>query len=312
MRFEPQSVVPQSLLRLEPQLPHRHSHPHLLVHDLELGCAQPKSASLSWTVSTISTPKPTTTLPPLGTCSVGFTTNHHALPPPLGRHGNAISPEHKTEPTLKPHITGTMPGSVDSNASTTKRGRDDEVVDSRRPKRTDLDESMAEDGEETIVQDDEDEQIATASMESLKLSKETQVTTARLPIAHTCYTRLTSKSTRLTFRPCCIPAGAGFTWSFMLFKHYFKNNLGGRGPPKTLTHRNWIDSYARFFLVAFDQGQWIRAWIGQGNDTTIGWLLITSMRNSRGRDITADDCAREGRPDMSPSIFLKTLFWRKP
>ena len=49
----------------------------------------------------------------------------------------------------------------------------------------------------------------------------------------------------------------------MLFKHYFKNNLGGKGPPKTLTHRNWTDLYADPFLKALDQGLWIRAWIGQ-------------------------------------------------
>ena len=69
--------------------------------------------------------------------------------------------------------------------------------------------------------------------------------------------------------------------------------------------------HAGFFLKSRDLGLWVRAWIGQGNHTTVGWLLITSMKKSRVGDLTDADCALEGRPDMTRLNFLQTYLLAK-
>ena len=75
----------------------------------------------------------------------------------------------------------------------------------------------------------------------------TEVTTSLKSCPHECLICITDKSLRSKFRPCCIPGGALFMWQFMLFKHYFRNNLGGKGSPKSLTHRSGPTSMPTLF-----------------------------------------------------------------
>jgi hypothetical protein len=225
----------------------------------------------------------------MGTCLVGFTSPPHALPPPVGEHGTNTSPHHKTQLTLKPRPTDIMSESEDGM---------EEEDEPRGTKGTDMAEQGAEDVD--VYPARQDAGMADAS------NLMTEVTTSLKSCPHECLICITDKSVRSKFRPCCIPGGALFMWQFMLFKHYFRNNLGGKGSPKSLTHRFWTDEYANPFLRAHELGLWVRAWIGQGHDTTIGWLLITSMRRSLAGNITARDCVLEGRPGIKRNLFLKT------
>jgi hypothetical protein len=63
--------------------------------------------------------------------------------------------------------------------------------------------------------------------------------------------------------------------------------------------------------MAFDQKLWVRVWRGQGHDTTIGWALYTGFRTMRLGSLDQDGCSREGRPGMTPSVFLEHYLLRK-
>jgi hypothetical protein len=89
----------------------------------------------------------------------------------------------------------------------------------------------------------------------------------------------------------------------------FRDNLLElRGAPKkNQTLRVWSDARKGEHYRSFVGRKWIRVWRGQGHIHTIGWIQIQRWDEVRLGDITEADCAREGRPDMTPLVFLHTF-----
>jgi hypothetical protein len=112
-------------------------------------------------------------------------------------------------------------------------------------------------------------------------------------------------------RPCCIPLHDTFCHTILLMGEIFKENLIGKGPPKTQTLRIWQPEYAKHHKAACHAGHWVRVWRGQGHMFTIGWAKYTSIKPFRLGNLDAAGCRREGRPAMSPGSFLKKFLLRK-
>jgi hypothetical protein len=109
------------------------------------------------------------------------------------------------------------------------------------------------------------------------------------------------------FTPCCLPCGVTLAKrEIQMFPEFRDNLLGKKGTPrKTQTMRVWGKLRMREHYQNFVHNKWIRVWRGQGNKDTIGWMLITDWDEVKVADITKGDCAREGVPTCTPSMFKK-------
>ena len=109
----------------------------------------------------------------------------------------------------------------------------------------------------------------------------------------------------INFRPCVLSDDSIWSRREIQMKADWLENLVGVQPQKTQTLRVWKRARAAEHLRSYLSGQWVRVWRGQGNNCTIGWLLITGWDVIRLGDMNEEDCCREGRPGMHPSEFLR-------
>ena len=123
-------------------------------------------------------------------------------------------------------------------------------------------------------------------------------------IKHICCSPIT------VFSPPCLSHARPYSRIVLLMSKAFEENLIGTGPKKTQTLRIWKTSYAVQHKKAFESGCWVRVWRGQGHHTTIGWAKYTSFRQVRLGDLDKQGCKREGRPFLSPELFLKKYLLR--
>ena len=125
-----------------------------------------------------------------------------------------------------------------------------------------------------------------------------------------CYCQAAPRRLPRKFWPCCLPRNAVLASREMQMQRQFKPNLlcTQDAPPKTQTLREWSPARASEHFQSFKQGRWLRVWIGQGHISTVGWLLIKHWDYIEVGDITPGDCAREGRPHMTPTQFKLEFF----
>ena len=82
-----------------------------------------------------------------------------------------------------------------------------------------------------------------------------------------------------------------------------------RARTKTVTRRNvatWTTLKAGDLIIAIEKGQGLKA--GEGH-TVLALIEVVDVRVERLDDITAEDCAREGFPEMTPAEFC--AFYRR-
>ena len=116
------------------------------------------------------------------------------------------------------------------------------------------------------------------------------------------------------FTPCCLPRGVVLASREIQMLEVFRENLLGTSgsPPKTQTMRKWCSARAHEHYQSYILGKWVRVWRGQGHNSTIGWLLYTSWDRLMVKNITKEDCVREGRPQLTPKKFVKKFFPELP
>lgn len=121
-----------------------------------------------------------------------------------------------------------------------------------------------------------------------------------------CYCRATPLNIPPRYTPPCLPIGAIIaTREIQMIRGFRHNLLCTPGHhPKTQTMRVWSLARAEEHWASFMERRWIRVWEGRGHVTTLGWLLITHWDVVVVRDTTPLDCAREGRPDLTPRAFI--------
>ncbi len=77
---------------------------------------------------------------------------------------------------------------------------------------------------------------------------------------------------------------------------------------KQVTRRLWSDSHAEPYWRAFRNRWLVRVWKDYAHIHTIGWILITHMKNERVEQITQSECILEGLPNYTPAQFIQKYF----
>jgi hypothetical protein len=98
--------------------------------------------------------------------------------------------------------------------------------------------------------------------------------------------------------------------TYLMFLREFHGRLVG-GIKRTT--RRIFQSTSRYNLHKrrFDQQQLVRVWIGQGHDTTIGYILYTTFYQQRVGDITKAELVDEGCISMSVENFIMKYFTKQ-